>query len=135
MGLKSILADIGKDILKPFGWLKTHGPQLVADLDEAQAAVNEAALVATAAGLPAVAAAANKASGGMTLLEAAVTTETNATNLTAAAAGLTTLATGLEPVVGVKDPATVAAVATALGKVNAVATTLTNAAAAAIPPA
>jgi hypothetical protein len=128
MGLKSILADIGKDLVKPFGWLKSHGAQLDSDLSEAQTVLNDGALVATAAGEPAAAAALNRASGGLTLLEAAVTTETGATNLTAAAAGVTTLATGLEPIVGVKDPATIAAVATALGKVNAVATTLTNAA-------
>jgi len=130
MSLKTILADIEKGIEKPFGWLKTHGPQLNTDLAEAQTVLNDGALVATAAGEPSAAAAMNKASGGLTLLEAAVTTETGATNLTAAAAGVTTLAAGLEPIVGVKDPATVAAVATALGKVNAVAATLTNAAAA-----
>jgi hypothetical protein len=131
MSLKSILADIEADVLKPFGWLKTHGPQLNADLSEAQTVLNDGALVATAAGEPSAAAALNKASGGLTLLEAAVTTETGATNLTAAAAGVTALASGLEPIVGVKDPGTIAAVATALGKVNAVAVTLTNAAAAA----
>ena len=72
-------------------------------------------------------AALNRASGGLTLLNAAITTETNATNLAAAAQGVTTLAGGLESVVGIKGTATVANVNNALAKVNAVATTLTKA--------
>lgn len=131
MSLKSILADIEKAVLAPFGWLKSHGAQLNTDITEAQTVLNDGALVATAAGESAAATALNRASGGLTLLDAAITTETSATNLSAAAQGITTLAAGLEPIVGVKDPNTIKTVATALSKVNAVATTLNNAATAA----
>ena len=131
MSLKSILVDIEKAVIAPFGWLKSHGPQLSSDIATAQSVLNDGALVATAAGEPAAAAALNRASGGLTLLETAITTETGATNLSAAAQGVTTLAAGLEPIVGVKNPDTIAKVATALNKVNAVATTLNNAAVAA----
>ena len=131
MSLKSILGDIEKAVIAPFGWLKSHGPQLSSDIATAQIVLNDGALVATAAGEPAAAAALNRASGGLTLLDTAITTETGATNLAAAAQGVTTLAAGLEPIVGVKDPKTIATVATALAKVNAVAVTLNNAAVAA----
>ena len=131
MSLKSIISAFVADVEKPFGWLKSHGTQLNSDIQTAQTVLNDGALVATAAGEPVAAAALNRASGGLTLLDAAITTETTATNLAAATQGVTTLAQGLEPIVGVKDAGTIAAVSAGLGKVNAVATTLTNAIAAA----
>lgn len=127
MSLSIILKDIENAALAPFHWLRTHGAQLNTDITEAQTVLNDGALVATAAGEPVAAAALNRASGGLTLLDAAITTETNATNLAAAAQGVTTLAGGLESVVGIKDTATVANVNNALAKVNAVATTLNKA--------
>ena len=64
MSLKSILQDIEKAVIVPFGGLKSHGAQVNTVMTEAQTVLNDGALVATAAGEPLAAAAMNRASGG-----------------------------------------------------------------------
>ena len=87
MSLQSILKDIENGIEFPFKWLHTNGAQVNTDLAEAQVVLNDGAAVATATGETAAAAALNRASGGLTVVEAGITAETNATNISGAIAG------------------------------------------------
>lgn len=131
MSLSSILKDIEKGVEFPFSWLHTHGAEVNADLAKAQVVLNDGALVAAAANEPAAAAALNRASGGLTIVEAGITAQTNATNLAATVKGITDLSVALEPTLGIKDAGTVAALAAGKTEVDNVAATLNKVVAAA----